>query len=358
MEISSLPGLGIGEVQNGRPTGAYFAGVNDTGTNVAVSANTLFPAASLGKVVFAWAVLQLSDAGRIDLDRPIFDYFRPEERPSSARELKITARHILSHSSGFRNWRQEPNEPFTSRFEPGTNFLYSGEGYYLLQRAVERITDTGIESFMRERMDRLGMRESTYLWRADAKERLAQGHSFFRDNQPTRDYYDFNIKVYEQMRASGQPASTWRHEQTLETARQSRRDLTPQSMRPNVASGLLTTVRDYTAFLARLARPAGEAADLRPATRAAMLRAHSRVNPLQGWGLGIGLESSAPGATPDYLWQWGDNGGGIWKNFVLVHPSSGSAIVAFSNGTYGMRVIERVMRSAAGRDLAAFLWVG
>jgi CubicO group peptidase (beta-lactamase class C family) len=358
LEIASLPGLGIGEVQNGKAAGAHFAGVMDTNTKVAVSANTLFPAASLGKPVFAWTVLQLSDEGRIDLDRPLFDYLRPAERPSGERELRVTARHVLSHSSGFRNWRQDANEAFISRFEPGTRFLYSGEGYYLLQRCVERITGTGIEQFMRERMDRLGMKESTYLWRADAMERIAQGHSFFRDNQPTRDYWDFNVKVFELMLASGQPAAAWRHEQTLEAARLLRRDLTAQSMRPNVASGLFTTVRDYTAFLTRLVRPTGDAADLKPATRAKMLTAHTRVSALQAWGLGVGLESSAPGIAPEYLWQWGDNGGGIWKNFTLVHPSSGSAIVAFSNGTYGMRVIERVMRNAAGRDLAAFLWVG
>ncbi len=51
-------------------------------------------------------------------------------------------------------------------------------------------------------------------------------------------------------------------------------------------------------------------------------------------------------------------GGGIWNNVTLVHPASGSAIVAFSNGTYGMRVIQRIMTEASGRDLSAVLWGG
>lgn len=38
--------------------------------------------------------------------------------------------------------------------------------------------------------------------------------------------------------------------------------------------------------------------------------------------------------------------------------TGGSAIVAFSNGTYGTRVIERTLRTSAGRDLAALKWVG
>jgi CubicO group peptidase (beta-lactamase class C family) len=358
MEIASLPGLAIGEVQHGRPTDAYYFGVADTGTNSAISAQTLFSAASLGKPVFAWAVLQLSDQGRLDLDRPLFEYLTPADRPADERVLRVTARHVLSHTSGFRNWRQQVNEPFASAFEPGTRFLYSGEGYYLLQRVVERITDSGIEPFMRQCMDGLGMRESTFLWRADALERLAHGHSVFRNNEPTRDYFTLNAKVFERMQASGLPATAWRHEQTLETARQLGRDITPQSLRPNVASGLLTTIRDYTAFLSRLIGPMGDAADLKPATHAAMRSAYARVNARQSWGLGIGLESVATGAAPEYLWQWGDNGGGIWKNFALVHPSSASGIVLFSNGTYGMHVIERVVRVATGRDLASFLWVG
>ncbi|MEO7412587.1 MAG: serine hydrolase domain-containing protein [Opitutaceae bacterium] len=358
MEIASLPGLGIGLVQDGRLAWEHYAGVADTGTNARVSATTLFPAASLGKPVFASAVLQLGDEGRIDLDRPLFDYL-PEERPAGDRERRITTRHVLSHSSGFSNWRQDAAEPFASRFEPGTKFRYSGEGYYLLQRCVERITKTGTEAFMQERMGRWGMKTSTYLWRADAMERLAQGHSFFRDNEPpSRSYWDFNARVFELMQKSGKPAADWRHEQTLDAAKQMRRDLTAQSMRPNVASGLFTTVQDYAAFLGRLARPPGDAADLRPATYAEMLNGRIRVNSMQRWGLGFGLESSVPEAQPEYLWQWGDNGGGIWKNFTLVHPASGSAIVAFSNGTYGMRVIQRIVNEATGRDLAAFVWVG
>jgi hypothetical protein len=56
-----------------------------------------------------------------------------------------------------------------------------------------------------------------------------------------------------------------------------------------------------------------------------------------------------------YLWQWGDNG--AWKNFVLVHPESGSAIVVFTNGDTGMRVAERVVQAATRRAQPAFLWV-
>jgi len=57
----------------------------------------------------------------------------------------------------------------------------------------------------------------------------------------------------------------------------------------------------------------------------------------------------------EYLWQWGDNGS--WKNFLLAHPKSASAIVVFTNGDTGMRIAERVVRAVTGRDQPSFLWV-
>ena len=56
-----------------------------------------------------------------------------------------------------------------------------------------------------------------------------------------------------------------------------------------------------------------------------------------------------------YLWHWGDNG--FWKNFVLVHPASRSAVVVFTNGSRGMNVARAVVAAATGEEHDAFLWV-
>jgi len=73
-------------------------------------------------------------------------------------------------------------------------------------------------------------------------------------------------------------------------------------------------------------------------------------------GLGIGLEQQFDVASdPNFLWHWGDNGS--WKNFVLAHPESKSAIVVFTNGSRGLNVANRVMTAATGRQHAAFLWL-
>jgi hypothetical protein len=70
------------------------------------------------------------------------------------------------------------------------------------------------------------------------------------------------------------------------------------------------------------------------------------------WGLGWGIESEA-GA--EYLWHWGDNG--PFKNFVVAHLPTRSAVVVFTNGSTGLRIAERIVEAASGQEHLAFDWV-
>jgi CubicO group peptidase (beta-lactamase class C family) len=348
LEVAQVPGIGIGVVQDGRLAWEHYAGLADNVTGRRLDATTLFPAASLGKPVFAAAVLRLVDEGRLALDRPLAAYLTTDQ-PTEAWASRITARHVLSHASGLPNWRQ-PEESYVCAFEPGTGFRYSGEGYYLLQRVVEAITDRGTAAFMDEQMARLGMPASTYVWRADAAARIAHGHNVNASNPrngPEYGWWDYHTQLYAVMVGGGQPIAAWRHAEILSASQTlGRTPRTPQFLVPNVASSLLTTVSDYAAFLGQI---------VSAPTRGAMLTPASPVNRVHAWGLGWGLEH-VPDTRQDFAWHWGDNG--YWKNFALVHPASRSAIVVFSNGSHGMRVVERVIGAATQEDLAAFLWIG
>jgi hypothetical protein len=83
-----------------------------------------------------------------------------------------------------------------------------------------------------------------------------------------------------------------------------------------------------------------------------MLRPQTRVNSVISWGLGWGLESDG---GREYLWHWGDNGN--FKNFVLAHLPSRSAVVVFTNGNNGLRVAEAIVAAASGHEHAAFDWL-
>lgn len=350
MELARLCGLGMAVVQDKKIGFEHYAGVANAKTKSPISAESLFPAASMGKQVFAYAALRLADEGRLDLDRPLLEYVS-EDAPTGEYAKKITAKHILSHSGALPNWR-DGNEPLVPAFEPGTKFRYSGEGFYYLQRCVEKITGIGCEAYMQEHVFKpLGMNSSTYLWRADADQRYVSGH---RGDEPF-DNREFPEKLFHLIERSGVPLAQWNHDrivQEMAPLLSPPHKPVPNEISPNVAFGLLTTVDDYAAFVSRIVAPRGDALDLKPETRSLMMKAFSHVNSALSWGLGWGIEEQD---GRRYLWQWGDNGG--WKNVVIVHPESRSGVVVFTNGDRGMRVVERVARAATGLEHVLFLWI-
>lgn len=351
MDLAMLPGLGIGVVRAGQPLWQYYAGVANVKTKTPISANSLFPGASLGKPIFACVVLKMAQEGSIDLDRPLNQYLQ-EDALTGQWGDRVTPRHVLTHSTGLPNWRSEDSQKLTPAFEPGTRFQYSGEGFFHLQRVVEHITGSGFEALMEERIFRpLGMSSTTYLWLPDGNDRIVAGH-----NGPNPFYNrDIAIMVFDAIQTSGKPLSFWTCEQIGDALMKKTGKSAPpppNSFVPNVAFSLLTTVSDYTRFLSALVDPQNATLGLLAATRAAMETPVSHVNSALSWGLGVGIEQ-VDGQS--YLWQWGDNGG--WKNFMLAHPPSRTAIAVFSNGNNGQRVNERIVRAATGIDNPAFLWV-
>ena len=351
MELAQLPGLGMGVIHGDRLVWQHYAGVANAATKAPITADSIFPAASMGKQIFAYAVLQLADSHQLDLDRPLKSYVS-EDAPTGELGDRITARHILSHSSGLPNWRWQADQKLAPAFEPGTKFRYSGEGFYYLQRCVEKITGTGCEAFMQDHLFKpLGMNSSTYLWRADAGLRLVSGHN---GDEPF-DNRAFPEQLFHLIEKSDVPLAQWNHDRIVEEMAKvlsPPHKPMPNETSPNVAFGLLTTVRDYSAFVSRITQSDGDAFDLKPETRSAMMKPYSHVNSAVSWGLGWGIEQES---GRQYLWQWGDNGG--WKNIVMVHHDTRSALVVFTNGENGMRVVERVVKAATGYDHAVFLWV-
>jgi CubicO group peptidase (beta-lactamase class C family) len=351
-EVTATPGLGIGVVQGGRLTWERYLGATDASTSQPVTADSLFPAASLGKPVFAWAALRLMDEGKLELDRPLKSYV-PDHAPADARGDKVTARHVLGHSSGFRNWRNTADQRLVPDFEPGSRFQYSGEGFYYLQRVIEKVSGMGFEAFIEQSLfEPLGMRSSTYGWRSDTATRLVTGHS--RGNPVRQMSRDFATRLLAYAGSKGKPLAEFTHEEIVAAmaAMSPAPPPLPNYIVPNAAASLLTTVRDYAAFLNRVLDPAATPVSLKPATRDDMLRSHTRINSVLSWALGWGLEADK---GREYLWHWGDNGS--FKNFVLAHLPSRSALVVFTNNVQGMRVAEAIVAAASGHEHVAFDWL-
>ena len=121
LDLATLPGLGMAVVGPGQPVWQHYLGVANATTKTAITADSLFPAASLGKPIFACVVLKLAEDGAIDLDRPLNQYLQ-EDTLTGQWGDRVTARHVLTHSTGLPNWRSEGSQKLTPTFEPGTRF--------------------------------------------------------------------------------------------------------------------------------------------------------------------------------------------------------------------------------------------
>lgn len=151
MDFYDVPGISLAIIEEGKVTHHKTYGVSNTFSQEKVNENTIFEAASITKTVFAFAVNRLAEKKIIDLDKPLCQYLPFEAIAHDDRYQLITARHVLSHQTGFPNWRsQNPDGQMTINFKPGTAFGYSGEGFEYLKRVVEHITQKDIEVTLNE----------------------------------------------------------------------------------------------------------------------------------------------------------------------------------------------------------------
>jgi CubicO group peptidase (beta-lactamase class C family) len=157
-----------------------------------LTTRTVMYGASLTKTAFAYLMMQLVDEGRLDLDasiedllpRPLPEYDDYHDLADDARWRALTPRILLTHTSGFANFRWlEDDGRLRFHFDPGTRYGYSGEGFYIAQLALEEGLGLDVGREMQTRVfDRFGMTRTSMQWRADFRPDLADG--FRADGTP------------------------------------------------------------------------------------------------------------------------------------------------------------------------------
>ncbi len=353
MDLASVPGVSISVVEDGAVAWTRSFGFANADTQAPVTANHVFAAASLGKPVFAFVVLKLVEEGKLDLDRPLVEFHRPADLPAEAD--RITATHVLSHTSGLRNWRNRADQKLMTDFPPGGRFQYSGEGYYWLSQAVEAVTGQGIDRVMRERLfGPAAMPRATYGWSRNHSAWTVAGHG---NRGAVGNHFSRSLgdKLVTATEPAGKPMSDWTSAQVFRAVAQvdPSLPLLPNFVIPNVAGSLLCTAPEYAAFVTLMMSGRRRADwEIGEASRRSMLAGRIDLKPSLSWGLGWGLERRAEGT---FFWHWGDNG--IFKAFTVGDPARGRAIVVFTNAEGGPKVYQRIVRAATALDLNAFLWV-
>ena len=146
--------------------------------------STLWDMASLTKVVgLTTAMMQLSEAGKVDLDAPVQRYVKEFQGPNKER---VTLRHLLTHSSGLPAWRplyKETDSPAAARALavataldtlPGIRMVYSDLGAIILGIIVERVSGEPLDAYLaRHVFGPLRMTSTTYRPGRDLLPRIA-----------------------------------------------------------------------------------------------------------------------------------------------------------------------------------------
>lgn len=264
-------------IERGEVVGEYY-GQSENG----VDRNTLFPTASFSKWITAWSVMSLVDRGKIDLDAPISTYLSRWKLPESQFDNdQVTVRRLLSHTAGltdrlgFADYSADEEIPSIEQslrnprassateveivvgLEPGSEFLYSGGGYLILQLIVEEVAGQQFSAYVRDAiLEPLGMRRSSYRYIAT----LENSSRSFDKNGDLAQQYQYAVAA---------------------------------------ATGFSSSAADLTK-LVQAQTMAGAQSPLNPSTVAAMREPHGFGFGIGIWGLGTILYTTTPNGETVY----------------------------------------------------------
>lgn len=312
MEREGVPGLQIAVIRDGEIALFKSFGVVNAETRDAVSNETVFEAASLSKPVFAYLVMKLAEDGVIDLDAPLYTIEKPPADGPVELVEAITAKMVLSHTTGFPNWHIS-GKPLTLGRSQGTQFSYSGMAYVYLQRVIEKKTGKTLDVLLQERVfTPFGMASASMVARDDYEKWQTFGHG--KNGKPAR----FPVRT------------------------------------ANAASSLVCTAEDYARFATALLKPPpADKFYLKPESVQQMLTPRVVVAPNVQWGLGVALEM--PDAAPPLFFQWGNNNDAN-TSFVDGCPASGDGVVIMTNSGTGLRVCREVLPLAVPGGHPVLKW--
>lgn len=297
MDSSEMPGLSFAIINDGQIAYQKNLGVTNLATTTPVTSSTLFEAASLSKPVFAFFALKQVDKGLLDLDKPLFEYLPFPDLEADERYRAITARMVLSHTSGLPNWREGE---LKLQFDPGSAYSYSGEGYQYLARviaAINKISTAELSDlFAEEIAGPLGIERLYFGWNEDIAQNKAAGHF---DGEPS----DVTVQ--------------WEAEWEKD--------------RFGAAGGIHTDAENYAKFLiALLERKGLSASAYGEFFRHQVSLPADEVDPqlfkASGWSLGLGMVPTAAGMS---YYHGGNNGD--FQSWFFLHPEKKAGLVYFSN---------------------------
>ncbi|WP_367754929.1 serine hydrolase [Flavobacterium sp. WC2430] len=299
---NKVPTLGLGIIENGALKQVKVYGEITKG--VAAPYNTIFNVASLTKPVTTIVALKLVSLGKWNLDEPLYKYWTDPDIANDPRNKKLTTRLILSHQTGFANWRwMNDDKKLHFQFDPGTKYQYSGEGMEYLRKALEKKFHKSLQQLADELIFQpLKMTDTRYVWDKNVDvSRMAIG-------------YDKDGKPYE----------------------------TIKNNTPNAADDLLTTIEDYGKFLVSVLNSEGLTDEVFKEMTS------NQVASSKGKHFGLGFEIYDLG-NDEYALSHGGSDNGV-QTLVFLLPKTKQGIIIFTNSDTGANVYESLLKHYLGTN--------
>jgi CubicO group peptidase (beta-lactamase class C family) len=248
MGANRVPGLALAVTRDTRVV--HLRGYGDAGNGRAVTPDSQFLVASLSKSFTALAVLQLVEAGRVDLDGPVAAYLPGFTLANRDQARRITVRMLLNQTSGmadagFPDMTLPQPTTIADRVaslraarlvsQPGTAFHYFNPNYAVLARLVEVVSGRPFPDYLRAHVFApLAMTGTTSVVTAAqapaAAPDLARGHLLAFGVPITRAELDGYLGGSGGVISSARDMATWLIVQNQGGAFQGRSLLSPQGI--------------------------------------------------------------------------------------------------------------------------------
>lgn len=162
---AQVPGIGVIAYKNGNKIyenglGRRYIWGDKTG-DLPFTTNSLFRTATVSQQIVALAALQLAGKSILNLDEDISKYLDFTLRNPNNPDIKITARMLMSHTSGLRDARYQFDQSWKDIFangkgffakkdeKPGEYFHYANINYRILATILEKVSNTRFDLFMK-----------------------------------------------------------------------------------------------------------------------------------------------------------------------------------------------------------------
>jgi CubicO group peptidase (beta-lactamase class C family) len=212
MKKNHIPGLQLAVIRNGKIVKSAGYGLANLQDSVPVTSQTIFQLNSITKAPVGVAVMQLVEAGKLDLSRSVSFYL--DSLPESWRQVNV--RQLLTHNSGLPKildnntgkligetdgaaWANVKAMPM--EFKPGERFSYNQTNYVLVGKIINKLTGEDFTRFIKEKqLDVVNMPNTSFFDSHDVVKHAARVYSYstfinnvrYRTSEPQNVFYEFS----------------------------------------------------------------------------------------------------------------------------------------------------------------------